>query len=427
MTNGLDYPIHLETDPAERAVIALALLSPTLADRLIVDEQLTPTLFLNRAHADAWNAITDLRADDQPLDAITLAARMTTKDAAQTLGSCLTTDHNVSGLKTYLQILRDGRRRHGYQQAAIKLAQAAATGDENTAAQAERHLHAPTGQNLEDTAAPEQVGHHLIDYLQSTTTVAIPTGFPRLDNGIGGGFRQGDITAIGGWTGMGKTVLVDQLLTHAHLEGYRCHAYVNEMSVVDRGLRMLARATRIPHHRLLHRDLHHGEHTRVLDAASRMPFGISDCSQWSAEQIARHIRTHRWDLCVLDLLHNIPYDGEGELHRITATLAAAARTSGTHLLLVCQLNEERAKSDKLPTPVIRDIRGSGMIKNITATVLFVHRFQTSDHGVVFTTNETAIYAAKARHGQVGCSVDAVFNPDRMLFEAAVPHLKEAVA
>lgn len=428
MTDGLTYPLAVDSNPAERAVISLALMAPNaIVDRALTDHQLEPWEFQTPHLADAWKAIAGLHADGDRIDEITVAARMTVDNAAKVIADVFTYDIDVSGLPRYVDIVRAGVRRRSWQRAARILAEAVVTGDEEHAAKAEKHLAAPSGRAADDTSSAEQVGHDVIDYLQDTDApVAIPTGITGLDNRIGGGLRPGDVTAIGGWTSMGKSVFCDQVLAHARINGRACHAYINEMSRVDRGLRMLARNTGIPHSQLMRRDITTDEARRVVDAASRLPFGITDCSQWTAEQIARHIRRHKWDLCALDLLHNIPYDGENELHRMTSILANAARSAGTHLLLVCQLNEERAKSELLPVPVIRDIRGSGMVKNLAANVVMVHRFQEHKDGVVWTTNEAVLTAAKSRHGQQG-GVTVRFNPDRMQFESGSFHLAEEAA
>lgn len=102
---------------------------------------------------------------------------------------------------------------------------------------------------------------------------------------------------------------------------------------------------------------------------------------------------------------------------MTTKLVSAALSAGTHLILVCQLNEARALGDLLPRPVLRDIRDSGMIKNLCANVLLLHREQKKDQGIVFTTRETILMAAKARHGQLGAAV-LEFEPERMRFNSA---------
>lgn len=421
MSNGLSFPVYLETASAEAAIVGFALLSPSVIDRYSLD--LSASEFLVDVYSEAWQALCDLRADSEHIDDVTVAARMTAGDAAKCLQNCVDAAYasQVAGIPGYIKVIREGAQRASWQLAARCLAEAVITNDEALVSRAERHLAAPTS-ITEDTADPEHVGHAVVDFLEDNKPVGIPTGLVALDNRIGGGLRPGDTTALGGWTGMGKSCLVDQLLTSAYEQSRTAHAYVNEMSLVDRGLRMLARATGVPHSQLVLRDVNPADTPRLIEAAGRLPFGITDCSQWTADQIARHIRVNRWDLCAVDLLHNIPYERESELHRITATLAAAARSSGTHLILVCQLNEERAKTTKLPDPVIRDIRGSGMIKNLSANVLFVHRQQVVDKGIVFTTNDATVTAGKARHGQPGAAL-ATFNPERMSFDPA--HLRPA--
>ena len=213
-----------------------------------------------------------------------------------------------------------------------------------------------------------------------------------------------------------NSALVDTILHDASLAGYRCHAYLNEMSPRDRTLRTLARISGVKYGHLVRRELDQHTAPRVLQAAQRIPFGLTDCSQWSADQIARHVRANRWDLWTLDLVHNIPYERESELHRIVATLAAAARSTGSHLLLVTQFNEARAVGETLPMPVARDIRGSGMIKNLAANVLLLHRQQRNHDGFVTTDLDGIIKIDKSRHGRLGAA-DVVFDPDRMRFVA----------
>ncbi len=111
------------------------------------------------------------------------------------------------------------------------------------------------------------------------------------------------------------------------------------MSFVDRGLRMVARLSGVHYSRLATRSPARRRPRQGLKALGALPFGVTDCSAWDATQIARDIKARRWDLCCLDVLHNLPYRDTQEMDRNIAILAAAARTSGTHLILVCHPNE----------------------------------------------------------------------------------------
>jgi replicative DNA helicase len=400
---------------AESGLLGVCLLAPNIIGRLVSDYDIDADDFHTPICRQIWDVIYRLHANHQGIDTVTVAALLGTPRAQEQVTDMLLAASPTGAIKQHALILKDMSRRRGWHYAGAALSEAAATGEESLVARAEKHLAAPTVSDDSTTAV--DVGMAVCDFLAASGQVGVSTGYPALDNRLGGGLRPGDSTALAAWPAMGKSVITNNILSHATLEGRRAHLYINEMSVVDVGLRQVARMSGIKHSRLVVRDLTQDEHARAQDAASRLPFGITDCSMWTADQIGRHIRAHRWDVCALDLLHNMTYDGEGELHQMVATLAAAARSAGTHLIIVCQLNDKRAVADVLPMPVIRDIRGSGMIKAICANVLLLHREQKNDHGVVFTQLDGLVNAAKARHGQQG-SVPLRFEPESMRFVAA---------
>lgn len=398
---------------AELGVIGAALEYPQALQRLIVEDGLTPNHFYVPDHQQVWQAILEVYDAGAPVDLVSVVARLDHLiDAGDIVSSAQVEASAIGAIREHARIVKRDAMRRAWQTAGYHLLDAATADNEQLVAQAEQLLRAPTV--TEDTHPTESIGSATFDWLTDTGTVGISTGFAKLDNALGGGLRPGDMTALGAWTGIGKSCLVDQILTDAATAGLRCHAYINEMSVVDRGLRMIARTSTVPFSALIKRDLTDDQAQHAVDAARRIPFGLTESAQWSAEQIARHIRANAWDLCALDVLHNMPYERESELHRMVGTLAAAARSSGTHLIVVCHFNEARATTELLPRPVARDIRGSGMIKNLSANVLLLHRDQHSDGGFVVTENTGSLLIDKARHGRKD-GVLLEFDPDRMRF------------
>lgn len=407
---------------SEAAVLGAVVLSARALTPLIVDEALTPDDFASSKHQQIYTAMLALHDTGEPIDALTIARKAQLEPGrVEQLAAEVPAAGNV---RHYARLVKRAALRRRWQAAGHLLAQAAAEDDEQLVAQAEAQLAAPTV--TDDTSSREQLAAAVFGYLQDTRPVGISTGFHGLDEIIGGGLRPGDTTVIAAWESMGKSAMADQWLTGAATAGLRAHAYINEMSRTDRALRMVARHGAAPWSRLVRRTLRDGEHERVVAALSDLPFEVTDSSDWSAEQIARHIRVNRWDVCALDVLHNMAYDGENELRQIATALVKAARSTGAHLILVCHLNQERAKSETLPQPVMRDLRGSGMLAKLAANVLFLHREQSvRDDGFVETAEDGKLYAAKARHGRPGDGIDVEFEPQRMRFR--LPSALEAAA
>lgn len=404
----------MDSYETELAVVADLLVAPKTLPTLIVEEGLSLAHFDNPTARHVFASMLALHDNGQAIDVVTIAAHADMEVADV---DALSAGYGLSGnIRDHARAVKRHALRRSWSIASQLLHQAAAEDDEHLVAQAEQTLARPTV--TEDTYTPAKLADEVADYIQDDAPPGISTGFHDLDTIIGGGMRPGDTTVLMAWESMGKSALAFQWLTlaaAAHSKD-RVHAYINDMSPRDCALRMVAHSGATSWGKLARKRLEPQDMARVLDALNRMPFGVTDASQWTAEQVARHIRINRWDICCLDVLHNMPYRDESELHRIVATLAGAARSSGCHLILVCHLNQERAKDDILPRPVIRDLRGSGMISKLAASVLSLHRPQSrTSVGFIETGMLGTLAAEKARHGERGAGIDLVFEAQHMRF------------
>lgn len=397
----------------EQTVLGSILVSASILPILAGDEHLTIDCFYRGWHREVYRAMLALSAKDEPVDLVTLTAALT--DAGIPGATAATVEHllgyvaNLGNVRTYARRLVELARWRTVKSAGIELVAAADGLDEQRrdAAEAslgrqERHSASMDGQQLASMIFDHLVGGDVVH--------ALPIPFFGLMPFLGG-LRPGETTLVGGWTSRGKSVCVDQILTHLGREGHRVHLYINEMTSKVRSLRILSAEAGVPLSKLLNRMTMTSEDsknaTRILEKG--MPFGITDVAGWTAADIARDIRLRGWDVAVVDILHLIEHREVKDLDAISQTLTLAAKTSGCHLIATVHLNEERAKSAHLPTPVIRDIRGSGMLKNNADNVLFVHREDSTDeHGVVTMLDTGSLSLAKCRNGALG-SVGVVFD------------------
>ncbi len=362
-----------------------------------------------------------LRDDDHAIDPLTLAAEASCDPAdIDELAGCAPAAGNF---RDYGRLVLDCAAWRARQTAVHGLQLAVNERDDSAFEQAEA-LIARADRPDDTTSDSQQLASDMFDWLGHEDTDAIPLPFETLNRALSGGLRRGDVTLVCGWSSMGKSVLVDGILEHAAC-GHRAHLYINEMSRRDRFARRLARYSSVRFSRILERQrLTKSDHAELLRAMSAVPtVGISDCSGWSGHDIARHIRRHRWDIAAVDLLNLIPHDGPersrvGQVDAISAALNGAARQADCHLLIVCQLNQERNKGAKLPRPVRRDIRESGQLANDAANVLFVHREQVPVEGggadMFELLNDGSVWLDKARNGQLGGEA-VTLNASRMMF------------
>lgn len=390
----------------ERAVLGSILLSEKVLPVLASDDRLTIECFYRGWHRDVYRAMLTLNAKDEPVDALTV--RQALLDAGASREQAANTDDlvgavgNLANVRAYARRLVALAGWRTVKHAGIELVAAADTLDLDRRDTAEGLLGAKTRHT--STMTGGELADMLYEHLDRGDQVkALPFPFFGLMPFLGG-LRPGETTLVGGWTSRGKSVIVDMILTSLGRLGHQVHLYINEMTVKIRAMRILSAEAGIPLPRLLNRATMQPENHAAAAAmlAKGMPFGITDVAGWTAQDIARDIRLHGWDLAAVDILHLIEHREVKDLDAISQTLTLAAKTSGAHLIATVHLNEERAKHAQLPTPVIRDIRGSGMLKNNADNVLFVHREDDLDpNGIPLMSDRGTLTLAKCRNGSLG--------------------------
>lgn len=402
---------------AEQAVLGAVLLSETVLPWVVADEHLRPEHFGRDRHAAIYGVMLALSERGEPVDEKTVSIELDRTGLARKFEG-LASDvavlagavPNVANVRAYARRVVELARWRRVASAAVILGEAAQLEDESGVARAETLLQLE--QRTDDRASLDV---EVFEYLAKEGEAGVPWPFRRLGDLAKGGMQRGETTLVGGWTNIGKTVLLDTMLQHAADQGAAVRLYINEGSRTQRALRSIARTTGIPYSALRSRRLDPEQKKLVIRALETgIGFEVVQAADWSAADIARDMRWHPRDLVAVDILHEIAHDNERELAAIWQTLKAASTSTGAHLIATVHLNEERAKADKPPAPTPRDIRGSGMLKNGADNVLFVHREHKMVDGHAEMQNDGMVWFAKSRHGEHG-GLKVRFDPGRMRF------------
>lgn len=401
------------TIDAERAVLGAVLRQDRLLEPLLTELGLRAHHFYDLNLGAVFAAMSDLHDAGGTVDRLTVAAALTNSGAAHEASVRGVLDildgpvPNLAGWRDHALLIVDDHRWRTREQQALAAVAAAQQRDEDAYNAATAIAEQTTGRGDEHSRTPEQLADEFIDWFDGTDTPAIPLPFQRLTNLLRGGLRAGDTTVLAGWSSMGKSVFADQILEHARINGCTAWLYVNEMSVIDRTCRLLASRSGIPFERIVAKTLSDNERAMVLQEVPRLPFGVTVCAGWSARDIARDVRSRKVDIAVIDTVTRIPASTTSEWDAVSGTLADAARQSGTHLVLVSQLNRERAKDPARPAPVLRDLRNTGAWETDARNVLFVHRHEKTvpETGAAEMDDNGFVHIAKASNGGKGaCAV-----------------------
>jgi len=283
--------------------------------------------------------------------------------------------------------------------------------DKYVKARAQDQSHAINNDSFYDT---DRLVEEFKDYINGGQSETFKLPFEKLNRCLGGGFRRQQMTIVGGWTSHGKSVVVDQILESFAKQGLRSHLYMNEMSHQERIVRLVARKTGIPTHKIMGKNLTLEEEAAVDSFLENgLPFSISPCAGWSIEELSYDIKNREFDIVAVDVLHLFDYESELELARISRLLNRVAKTANCHVIATVHLNEGRVNDVVRPRPVTRDIRGSGMLKNDADNVMFVYREQDPSSGDPLPSS--SFYLAKARSGTLGRS-DTMFDSKHLRFD-----------
>lgn len=410
--------VLLRDEETERALLAGVLAAPVMLPHLLSDESLRPEHFAVEAHGEAFQALVQISDRGEHADPLTLAAELERAGAiaeprafTQDLATLFAEPLSV---RAYARRIRDLHRRRELKLASALLAEAAELGDASKLADAERVLTTPPDAEP-STWTGEQLAQRFSDRLDEEAPETFAWPFERLNVWTGGGLRRKQVVLIGGWTSNGKSVLYDQVLEHLAQQGLRCHSYINEMSEQERMDRTMARYSGVPFRQVHARKLDVQEKAVLLCELSRVRVGITECAGWTAPEIARHIRWNRWDVAGVDIVHEIAHREERDLAEIAQILRATAKSVGCALVACVHLNDNRVTSPQRPRPVLRDVRGSGMLVRGADVVLLIHR-DDDDDGV--PQESGLLLAAKIRNGQPN-AMPVVFDPNRMRFLPSV--------
>lgn len=412
---------------AEEAVLAALLLQGDLM-RQVAAAGLRTEHFHRDGHRSIYQAMENLAARGEPIDHHTVAFELErtskNRDWARLMTDTLAGSVPVLGnVRSYaervIEVAEWRLRKHVAQQ----LLEAASEADQHEWLSAQARLEHAARQRKTQTFSPEAWADLLRDYFsREEPPRAIPMPIPGLTELMAGGIWPGETMVVGGWTNHGKSVWVDQILDHAADRGFRCHAYLTEMTAIGRGLRYLSRRTGIPYSVLRERELVGDNYRRIIDELAKIPYGITIAQGWDIDEVVADALHARWDLVVIDLIHGFPYEDERGLDRLSKAMQRLAIQSttidgfaGTSVVGVAHLNEKQmGSSPKRPRPGMQSLKGSSSLKQDPDFVSFVWQEDQED-GTPSSDGE--IYFTKSRSGQTG-KVRVHLNPRWFRFEVA---------
>jgi replicative DNA helicase len=420
-SHGKVPPNDLE---AERAVLGSILLDNVALSN--VEGILAASDFYHPAHGVIYEAIVSIAGRREPVDVVTLAAelrsreRLNTVGGAQYLGELTDTIPTVAHAESHARIVADlaGVRRmievaheiigrgYGERGNAESFLDYAASKVFEVAQKRAKSTLIPLDQVILE--AFERLEHSLNHGARTSGT---ETGFRDLDN-LTAGMHGGQLIIIAARPAMGKTSLVLNLATNAVVSTMKpVLVFSLEMPRVELANRLMCAEARVDQSRLRSNLLTQDEVTALTSAANKLhslPMYIDDSGDLTLLELrskARRIKNERdMSLIIIDYLQLMKASRdkmesrEREISEISRGLKSLAKELDVPIIALSQLNracETRPGKDK--RPMLADLRESGAIEQDADVVMFIYRDEvynrdTEDKGIA------ELIIAKQRNG-----------------------------
>src|SRR5579875_881737 len=417
---------------AEQAVLGAMLISPDAVAEAL--EILEPDDFYRAAHQSIFRAMRDVYDAGNPVDVVTVAAALRTRDdaldavgGAEYLADLAAAMPTALHVVQYAEIVREKALLRRIIAAATHIAEAGYAQEVPAAdvlADAERAiLELGQFQRTRDFT-------HISDVLQTTferieqlyesdgNITGVPTGYSELDR-MTSGFQKSDLIIVAARPSVGKTAFALNIAQNVAVRaGVPAAIFSLEMSKDQLVQRMLCAEAYIDGHKLRNGTLDDDDWPKLSMGVSTLgnaPIYIDDTPGITVPEMRSKLRRlkieHGLGFVVIDylqLIHGRRNSGENrqqEISEISRSLKQLARELEVPIVALAQLSRSvEQRQDK--RPMLSDIRESGSIEQDADIVAFLYRDDYYDPETE-RQNIVEVIIAKQRNGPTG-KVELVF-------------------
>ena len=401
-----------------------------LDDRAWFDviEILAASDFYRTQHQIIFEAMNDVASDDNLLDAVTVAERLTSKGLIDKAGGIsylaelAESTLGASNVVAYGKIVRERSVMRQLIGAANQIAESAFTPegrDTDTLLELAEQAVFQIAENRLKDSGPEKVAPLLtkavekVEFLRQTkgALTGQASGFEDLDR-MTTGWQKSDLVIVAARPSMGKTAFAVNMVEHAVMTGGAVLVFSMEMPSEQILMRMLSSLGRIDQTRMRTGDLKDEDWTRFASAVSQLKdkrLYIDDTAALTPGEVRSRARrvareTGGLDMIMVDYLQlmRTAKDSENratEISEISRSLKGLAKEMKCPVIALSQLNRAlESRPDK--RPMNSDLRESGAIEQDADVILFIYRDElynenTEDLGIA------EIIIGKQRNGPIG--------------------------
>jgi replicative DNA helicase len=409
--------------------------------------------FYRQAHARVYAAVEHLFSRGEPIDVVTIAARLEASGELEQVGGkgylldIVNTVPIAGNVAQYASIVKRTSMLRRLIQAATHIAALgyeAPDDVDEVVEEAEKAIFEITNERVEATFQPiEELladGWRKLEelYDRQEHLTGITTGFTELDRVLAG-MHRGDLLILAARPSVGKTAFALNVAVNAAKTGVPVGIFSLEMSSEQLVMRMLATESRVDGQLLRTGRLGDEHWPLLMNAMGRLDkcdLHVDDTAGLSVLQLRakarRLLRGKPGGLIVVDYLQLMQPQGrrsenrQVEIAEISRGLKILAKELDVPVLALSQLSRAiEQRTDK--RPVLSDLRESGAIEQDADVVMFIHRETRwgadedpgdSGSGKMPAKGVAEIIVAKHRNGPTGVAQLVYHEPYMKFAEGA---------
>lgn len=255
--------------------------------------------------------------------------------------------------------------------------------------------------------------------VSQSQTVGVPSSIRRLTKHFNG-YQNSDLVIVAARPGMGKTGFILNEIVECGVQGIPVAFYSLEMSTKQIIGRLLSIISGIDIEKINRFNLSNSEVVYLKecqDLLSNMPIFIDDTSGISPIELKIKLsklkRERGIKICFVDYMQLMKIKGkklnnrENEISEISQSLKNLAKDLNIPMIVLSQLSRSVEQRGSSKRPLLSDLRDSGSIEQDADAVIFIYRpeyykiDEWDDDEQGSTENEAEFDIAKYRHGKTG--------------------------
>lgn len=409
---------------AEQSVIGAMIMDRDAVT--VASEMLTVEDFYQKQYGVLFEAMTELYAEDKPIDLITLQNRLKEKDVPPEVSSLefvrdmITTVPTSANVKYYAEIVAEKAQLRRLIRVNEEIASVCYAGKERVEdimEDTEKKIFQVLQRKTDDTFVPiKEVVLDALDKIEAASrakgsVTGLATGFIDLDYKTSG-FQPSDLLLIAARPSMGKTAFALNIAEYmAFRNDVTVAIFSLEMSKEQLVNRLFAMESRVDSQNLRTGNLSDSEWANLIEAAGtigRSNLIIDDTPGISVSELRSKCRKykleHNLGIIMIDYLQLMQgskrsESRQQEISDISRSLKEIARELQVPVVALSQLSravEQRPDH----RPMLSDLRESGAIEQDADVVMFIYRDDYYNHDTE-KKDVAEIIIAKQRNGAIG--------------------------